>query len=254
VKSSARALAVGLAMTAAGCAVINPAPPSPPRAAAPVHLYALRDRAVALGHAASATGGASAALVSAGQPLTVEAPPALLSARHQARLAEANARYEAQNYTGALAIIEPAYLDERDNAFILEAYARILYRMGERAQSFVIYRELVDLLDRTWASTAGSSVIVDLWFVDAYWKLGTLHMTRAEWERAAFEISRALVGGVAWEPLAEQQALSYLTRAYYELGRDEEARYYAERALGRNPRNTYVRQYLDRLARGRKER
>jgi len=248
-------VALSLAVATAGCAVINPATP-PPRAAAatPVHLYALQDRAVALGHAAAAADGAPAALVSAGQPLAVEAPPAVLSERHHARLAQANELYEKQDYPRALAAIEPAYLDERDNAFILEAYARILYRMGERAQAFVIYRELVDLLDARWASTSGPSVTVDLWFVDAYWKAGTLHIHRREWDRAAFEISRALVGGVAWAPLAEDQALSYLTRAYYELGRHEEARYYAERALGRNPRNTYARQYLDRLPREPKER
>ena len=138
-------------------------------------------------------------------------------------------------------------------ARLIEAFARVLYRKNERAQAFVIYRQLVDLLDTQWASTH-DSVIVDLWFVDAYWKVGTLHIDRREWARAAFEISRALVGGLAWEPLAEEQALSYLTRAFFELGRHEEARYYAERALGRNPRNTYARQYLDRLAREPKER
>jgi tetratricopeptide (TPR) repeat protein len=155
-------------------------------------------------------------------------------------------------YAGALAAIEPAYLDERDNPFVIETYARVLYRKGERAQSYVVYRQLVDLLDARWG--APEAVTVDLWFVDAYWKVGTLHMDRREWSRATFEISRALVGGLAWEPLAEEQALSYLTKAYFELGRPEEARYYAERALGRNPRNTYARQYLDRLAREPKER
>jgi tetratricopeptide (TPR) repeat protein len=125
--------------------------------------------------------------------------------------------------------------------------------MGERAQSFVVYRQLVDLLDAQWQEPTAGAVSVDLWFVDAYWKTGTLHMDRREWDRATFEISRALVAG-AWAPLAENQALSYLTRAYFELGRHEEARYYAQRALGRDPRNTYAREYLERLSRGAKER
>jgi tetratricopeptide (TPR) repeat protein len=247
-------VALSLAMLTMGCAVSNPPPPA--RAAipttGPVRLYALDDKPVALAHAAAAepTGGA---IVSAGRPIgAFEPPPAVISARHQARVDTANRLYDARDYAGALAAIEPAYLDERDNPFLIETYARVLYRMGERAQSFVVYRQLVDLLDAQWS--APDSVTVDLWFVDAYWKAGTLHMDRREWERAVFEISRALVGGLAWEPLAEEQALSYLTKAYFELGRREEARYYAQRALGRNPRNTYARQYLDRLARDPKER
>jgi tetratricopeptide (TPR) repeat protein len=254
VTSFARVVALSLAMLATGCAMSTPAPPSRPAAptSGPVRLYALDDKPVALAHA-GAPDQTAGAVMAAGRPIgAFEPPPAVISTRHQARVEMANRLYGARDYAGARAAIEPAYLDERDNPFIIETYARVLYRMGERAQSFVVYRQLVDLLDAQWS--APDSVTVDLWFVDAYWKTGTLHMDRREWERAAFEISRALVGGLAWEPLAEEQALSYLTKAYFELGRHEEARYYAQRALGRNPRNTYARQYLDRLARDPKER
>ena len=251
--SPGRVVALALAVLATGCATTQPAPVArPPAAAGPVRLFALDDKPVALAHAAApdSTGGA---VMAAGKPLgAFEPPPAVLSDKHQARVETANRLYAQRDYAGALAAIEPAYLDERDNPFLIETYARVLYRMNERAQSFVVYRQLVDLLDAQWGGP--DSVTVDLWFVDAYWKAGTLHMDRREWQRAAFEISRALVGGLAWEPLAEEQALSYLTKAYFELGRHEEARYYAQRALGRNPRNTYARQYLERLAREPKER
>jgi tetratricopeptide (TPR) repeat protein len=254
VTSRGRVGALALAVLATGCAVTRPAPAArtPAASAGPVRLFALDDKPVALAHA-SAAEPAGGAVVSGGRPIgAFEPPPAVVSSRHQARVESANRLYAQRDYAGALAAIEPAYLDERDNPFLIETYARVLYRMNERAQSFVLYRQLVDLLDARWGGP--DSVTVDLWFVDAYWKAGTLHMDRREWQRAAFEISRALVGGLAWEPLAEDQALSYLTKAYFELGRHEEARYYAQRALGRNPRNTYARQYLDRLAREPKER
>lgn len=252
-RAAARVVTVALAMLASGCAMTGPPPSRAATAAAgPVRLYALDDKPVALAHAA-APGSGGDAIVSGGRAIgAFEAPPGVVSERHQARVNDANRLYVARDYAGALAAIEPAYLEERGNPFLIETYARVLYRMGERAQSFVVYRQLVDLLDAQWSTP--DSVTVDLWFVDAYWKAGTLHMDRREWGRAAFEISRALLGGLAWEPLAEEQALSYLTKAYFELGRREEARYYAERALGRNPRNTYARQYLDRLAREPKER
>jgi len=188
VTSSARVVALSLAMLATGCAMSKPAPPARAAAAAtgPVRLYALDDKPVALAHAAAAETGAGA-VVAAGRPIgAFEPPPAVVSERHQGRVDAANRLYDTRDYTGALAAIEPAYLDERDNPFLIETYARVLYRKGERAQSFVIYRQLVDLLDARWG--APDSVTVDLWFVDAYWKAGTLHMDRREWSRAAFEI------------------------------------------------------------------
>ena len=59
----------------------------------------------------------------------------------------------------------------------------------------------------------------------------------------------ALAGGSMWERLAGDQALAYLIRAYHEMDRRDVARYYAERALERNPRNMFAKRYLDPLSR-----
>src|SRR5206468_22419 len=133
----------------------------------------------------------------AGGPVgDVQPLPVVVSDHHQAALVEAERLYARQEYAAALAALEPAYRDEPTNPFVLEAYGRALYRQRARERAFEVYRKLVDLLDAEWSTDNGKTVTIDLWFVDAYWKVGTLHIDRAEWERAAFEISRALAGDV----------------------------------------------------------
>jgi tetratricopeptide (TPR) repeat protein len=247
------AAALALLMIA-GCSTAPRTPTPIPRATkAPraLILYAIMDREVRLAHLGQSYGATAAgSAVSAGRPIgDIEPLPAVVSDRHQAALVDAEKAYASQNYVAALAVLEPAYRDEPTNPFVLEAYGRALYRQRERERAFTVYRELVDQLDAEWATDDPRVVTIDLWFVDAYWKVGTLHMDREEWQRAAFEISRALAGGFMWERLAVDQALSYLTKAYAELDRRDIARYYAERALERNPRNAFVKRYLDPLSR-----
>ncbi|PYM87141.1 MAG: hypothetical protein DMD84_11015 [Candidatus Rokuibacteriota bacterium] len=247
----AAALAV---LVAAGCSTAPRTPTPVPRATtAPrsLELYALHGREVRLAHLGHTAGPtAMGTMVSAGRPVgDVQPWPPVVSDHHQATLAEAETLYRKQDYAAALAALEPAYRDEPTNPFVLEAYGRTLYYQRERERAFSVYRRLVDLLDTEWRADALTAVTIDAWFVDAYWKVGTLHMDRAEYERAAFEISRALAGGFMWERLAVDQALSYLTKAYAEMDRRDVARYYAQRALERNPRNTFVKRYLDPLSR-----
>jgi tetratricopeptide (TPR) repeat protein len=235
---------------AEACTVTRGAPPPRPAATRPLTLYALQNRELRLVHVGAGEAPASVGRVmGAGKPVGDIRPlPAVLSDRHQNELVAAESLYRRREYAMAVDALEPVYRDEPGNPFVLEAYGRALFRQQERARAFEVYRKLVDQLDAEWQSDPGV-VTVDVWFVDAYMKVGTLHMDRAEWERAAFEISRALAGGSAWEPLAGDQALAHLIKAYHEMGRRDVAKYYAERALEHNPRNQIARRYLDPLSR-----
>jgi tetratricopeptide (TPR) repeat protein len=253
--SQAPHVAAALALlVVTGCSAAPRTPTATPRATKaprPLVLYALNGREVRLAHIAHTSAPKSlGSVVSAGQRIgDVQPWPPVLSDRYQAALEEAQTRHAAHDYAAAVAVLEPAYRDEPTNPFVVEAYGRALYYQREREQAFSVYRQLVDMLDAEWHADAPTAVTIDVWFADAYWKVGTLHIDRAEWERAAFEICRALAVPFMWERLAEDQALSYLIRAYHELGRPDVARYYAERAIERNPGNRIARRYLDPLSR-----
>jgi tetratricopeptide (TPR) repeat protein len=247
----AAALAV---LAAAGCSTAPRTPTPVPRATKaprPLMLHALNGREVRLAHLGHTSGPTAVGIVvAAGRPIgDVQPWPPVLSDRYQTALVEAQTRHAARDYGAAIAVLEPAYRDEPTNPFVLEAYGRALYYQRQREEAFSVYRRLVDLLDAEWNSDAPTAVTIDVWFADAYWKVGTLHIDRAEWERAAFEINRALAVPFMWERLAGDQALSYLVRAYHEMDRRDVARYYAERALERNPRNMFAKRYLDPLSR-----
>jgi predicted Zn-dependent protease len=241
-------LGVLAALLLTACATAPPRAAAPVESPEPVHLRALYGHDIIVLHVTPQEGLGTGTPVVAEETIGAPLPlPPTLSQRHHAAIETAGARYQARQYDEALAAIVPAYRDEPENPFVLEVYARTLYRLERRAEAFEPYRRLVALLDaqRLRVPQAGArSVLIDMWFIDAYWKLGTLHMDRAEYDRAAFEISRSLATGA--DSLQRlDQAYSYLTKAYFYLGDHEAARAFGRLALRNNPRNQYVRPFLE---------
>ncbi len=243
------AAAVLSALLLSACATA-PRAAAAPTPAEPAPLRALRGYEMTIVHLVAAPEVAAGGAVAAGDVLgRIQPLPAPLSARHQTAIETAEEHYAARQYDAALAAIEPAYRDEPENPFVLEVYARTLYRMDRRVESFAPYQRLVALLDAQRVTIPGAggprSVVIDAWFADAYWKLGTLYMDRAEYDKAAFEISRCLAIGRPVPDVFLDQAYSYLTKAHYHLGDYATAGAIGRLALRRNPRNEYVRPFLD---------
>jgi tetratricopeptide (TPR) repeat protein len=151
--------------------------------------------------------------------------------------------YDQQRLNEARKLIEPVYQAEPENHFVIDAYARILFRMNDRVRSFEVYSKLINMLDTR--RTCKNEIVIDFWFIEAYWKKGILHLDRGEWREAAYEISRAYAG--MNEPAIVDQALSYLTEGFFNLGDYEVARYYAAATLQHNPQNKYVQKYIDHM-------
>lgn len=220
-----------------------------------VRLYALEDHVRRLmkvdGKEAPDESGSSHWTV----PLMVrhlEPVPRVQSERHQKEIDASKKLYREENYIGAVRALQEAVKDEPENPFILNWYARALYRTDAyRPESYVYYDRLISLLDRSMSQSHGEKYVIsmDAWFTGAYWKYGTLLMDRGKWKKAAFEISRALA--LCFSQNDPQpfflQAYSYLAKAYYHMGLYDVAKYYADAALLISPANEFAKYYLRQI-------
>jgi tetratricopeptide (TPR) repeat protein len=187
--------------------------------------------------------GAAAPELAAVPIRSIEPPPERLSEKFHEVIMEAEARYEKKEFKQALELLEPVYRAEPENRFVAEAYGRSLFRTGDYRLSMEIYSRLVNALDAN--KTCRGKLVIDPWFMDAYWKKGLMHLAKKEWQPAAFEISRAY--NSLNHPVLVDQALSYLTAAFFNLGDHDVAWYYAQQALRHNPQNQYVLKYTEAM-------
>jgi tetratricopeptide (TPR) repeat protein len=174
-----------------------------------------------------------------GQPL---ARPAAVSARFQKQIDQAAALYAKQEFSGSAAALEEPFQKDHDNPFLIEEYARALYRTQRRSAAAVHYRRLVTSLDAVGTSIRPDYVYLDHWFLDAYWKLATLDMDEGHWQAAICGINRVLL--TAQPETLVHEAFDYLVEAEAASGRHDLARLYADETLRRFPGDTYVGKFV----------
>lgn len=178
--------------------------------------------------------------------------PVVQSAAFGSAIIASQAAYDQGQFAQAAAQLNLAIASEAQNPFLLFHYARALYPSeADKPQSFVVYQQLVRNLDQDNGEN-DSTATIDYWFLEAYWKLGTLQMDQAQWGPAAYNIARFLIGAASLndltqEPLLYEQALGYLTECYFRLDEPEICRYYGNRTLKFFPQNQYVKAYFARL-------
>ena len=214
-----------------------------------IHWYPVRDKTFRIGHLEVAED--LAQRLEGTGPFTVEKGerigkiikrPSLLSQKHGDSIRRARDLYSKNRFREAAEILYPALRDEPENLFIMDELARTLFWIQEeRSESFNLYKRLISSLDASFKEER-EIVLVDMWFCEAYWKLGCLHLDRKEYEKAIFEITRGMTGMLIENPEQPgyEQALSYLCEAYHFLGNHTFAKYFACKTLEINPNNTYV--------------
>lgn len=202
--------------------------------------------------------------VGAGEEIFSVSPlPAVITFNGQEKFEEASANYNAGNYRAALEILAGLEKEDPHNPFILNDLARTLYRLARREESFEAYTRLQSILKSGYSLPAGApalpgserpaenQILIDLWFVESYWKIGSLHMDREEWDLAIENIS--VIAYLRFhsmekiktgqDRLLAEQAFSYLTEAYYFKQNVPLNHFFYCRTRLVNPGNTYVEKY-----------
>ncbi len=178
----------------------------------------------------------------------IEPFPTPRSEKFEKALVKSEKLYTEQKYSKAAKALKKAYKNEPDNPFIKYSYAKALY-WGKQTQyeSYSVYKELVEQLDKM-GDGSDTTLFIDFWFREAYWKLGTLHMDYQRWDEALFEISRFIITiQDAQGTEIYDQAMAFLTECAYRLGNEKLCRHFGSRALMYNPENEYARKVLAEL-------
>jgi tetratricopeptide (TPR) repeat protein len=169
----------------------------------------------------------------------VDTFPTVQSPGHQHLLLAARRLYDQGRFLEAAQAIRPALRDEADNPFVLNEYARALFRVDSlRLESGRVYERLGEILTKQQSPPPGT-LVVDMWFIDAHWKLALLYLDIEEYGKALIELTKVALSRPSSRE-AREQLYSYLAEAFYFLGDKTAAQWFVEKTLQLNPRNEYV--------------
>ncbi len=170
--------------------------------------------------------------------------PDLQSPRHQNLLVLARERYSQARFLEAVGAIQPALGDEPDNPFVLNEYARALFQIDSlRPVARQQYQRLEAIL--VGGETPESTVVIDMWFPDAYWKLGMLYLDAGNYSGAYLELAKVALTNPS-SPVIREQLYAYLAEAAFHLGEQPTADWFIDKTLELDPANQYVLRFRAR--------
>lgn len=180
---------------------------------------------------------------------TVEAMPIRVSEQYHDRFLESLAHYGAGDLTGAYHILLELLGKEPDNLFFLQQMAATTYRMGKNEESLQLHLLLMERIKNLHPEIRGE--IVDLWFLDSYYRLGTLYLDKKDWDQAILNIrkiydfsSSPRHPGKEHARLLLEQAAGFLTEATFHNKDRKANHYYYCQTLSLDRENTYIAPYL----------
>lgn len=175
--------------------------------------------------------------------------------------AQGEEAYARRDFEGSIELFTRLYAMDKENPFVLNALGRSFYWMkGRKKEAIGFYLQLMKILEKGYLDSEKNAVVfqatnaksraitvIDPWFIDAYWKLGTLYLDYEKYPEAIFEMHRLYY----YEYTAEReipaeniqlavQLFRYLTEAYYFVKDKEANQYFYCRIKEIDPQDTYV--------------
>ena len=170
--------------------------------------------------------------------------PIIISHNNNDSLNNAQELYENAEYNDCYNIIKEIFVAEKDNPFYLYIAAMLFYKnVNYHGVCYDMFNKLNSLAHDPNVGEEEHTQI-NAWFPEMYWKLGCIYLDRAEWLRAAHNITKFLVlfGQSLDNPVVEQ-AYGYLAEAYFYLDDTEQFDILYNFMIMQYPDNEYVLQF-----------